>query len=75
MIEPIKQIVEVITTNSKTSSFFLICIAKFNNLWIEWGNPFFSFLTTVAGFILLVILACYHFQNLKKITRENENDK
>ena len=71
MKDELKQAAEAIATHPKTS-IFVAGAANFNAWWMNWGEPIINAATSVLGVVLLVIMIMYHWQNMKKIKREND---
>ena len=69
MKDELKQAAEAIATHPKTSS---VIAASPLYVWINNLNPILDFVATVMGIGLVAILMMYHWQNMKKIKREND---
>ena len=71
MRDELSQTAATIATHPKTA-VLVAGFTGFNRWWIEWGTPVFDVITSVLGVILVCILIRYHWQNTKKIIRENK---
>ena len=69
MKEEIKHAAEAIASHPKTSAVIaaLPLYAIINNL-----NPIMDFVATLMGIVLVCVLIRYHWQNTKKIMKENK---
>ena len=70
MKEEIKQTVEVVASHPKTSALIAASplYAIINNL-----NPIMDFVATLMGIVLVGVLIRYHWQNTKKVMKENKD--
>ena len=68
MKEEAKQAVEIIASHPKTSAVIAASpfYAIINNL-----NPVMDFIATLMGIVLVGVLIRYHWQNTKKVIKEN----
>lgn len=67
----IKQTIEVIASHPKTSAAIA---ASPVYAWINSLNPVLDFIATIAGICLVVVLIAYHWENRKKLKRENDKE-
>lgn len=49
--------------------------ANFNSWWLDWGSPVVDAATSILGVVLVAVLIRYHWQNTKKLMKENEDEK
>jgi hypothetical protein len=70
MKEEAKQIGEAIASHPKTSA---VIAASPIYAWINNLNPILDFVATIAGIVLVGVLIRYHWQNTKKIMKENKD--
>ena len=71
MKETARHIGEAIASNPKTS-MMVVAMTNLSNWWVEWGSPLVSFTTSILGLVLLIVLIRYHWENTKKLIRENK---
>ena len=71
MKESLKQLADV-TVSSPKASWLAIAVTNMSNWFVEWGNPLISTGTSILGFILLIVLIRYHWENTKRIIKENK---
>lgn len=70
MKEEIKQAAEAIASHPKTTAVIAASpiYAIINNL-----NPIMDFVASLLGIILVAVLIRYHWQNTKKVIKENKS--
>ena len=68
-----KDIVQEIVTHPKTS-WLTVAMTSFSNWWVDWGSPLVDALASISGLILVLVLIRYHWQNTKKIMRDNDKE-
>jgi hypothetical protein len=71
MKESIKQTAEAIASHPKTSA--IIAASPFYSV-INKLNPVMDFIATLLGIVLVAVLIRYHWQNTKKVMKDNENN-
>lgn len=72
MSEGIKETVQAILSNPKVATA-ITASTMYQTWWMEWGNPLFDALATIAGFILVVIMIMLQWLNLKDKLRKNKD--
>lgn len=71
MKEETRQIAEAVITNGK-ASWLVVFGVYFNTWWADWGNLLVDVASSVAGFLLAIILIRLNHQKYKIAKRENE---
>lgn len=71
MKDEIKQVAEAVASHPKTSALIATTplYAFINSL-----NPVLDFIATSLGIVLVVVLIRYHWQNTKKILKDNKEE-
>lgn len=71
MKEELKHAAEAIASHPKTSA--VIAASPLYAL-INQLNPLLDFIATILGIVLVGVLIRYHWQNTKKLTKENKEN-
>lgn len=70
MKEGLKQTVESIASHPKTTA---VIASSPLYAFINKLNPVMDFVATILGIILVLVLIRYHWQNTKKVIKENKS--
>jgi hypothetical protein len=73
MKEELRQTTEAIASHPKTA-VAVAAGANFNSWWLSWGSPIVDAVTSILGIVLVSVLIRYHWQNTKKIIKENNQE-
>lgn len=65
------EMIHQVGTSPKTALAAMFGV-NFNAWYVEYGSPILSFLTSIAGLIMIAVLVRYHLMNTKKIQMEIE---
>lgn len=71
MSDEVKQIIEGIASHPKTSA---VIVASPFYSFINRMNPIMDFIATALGIVLVAVLIRYHWQNTKKVMKDNESN-
>lgn len=68
-----KQVTTEIATHPKTA-WFTVLLVNVSEWYVDWASPVISALTSIASFIVMVLLVRYHWMNTKhlKLTIEEQ---
>jgi len=64
MKEEIKQAAEAVASHPKVS--LAITAAFTSNAWLDYGEPIIKGLTSIAGLVVVTLLAIKHFIDIRK---------